>query len=142
MSIFPFISPSVLEENTTEELPMYREYAYDFDNNKLLRDAAGNTYLVEGNEAIKIWIFKALHTQRYKYLAYSRDFGNECGSLTGQPKNKITFSELRRFIIESLMANPYITELKDFDFSRTPESVIVTFTCVTIYGEADIRNEF
>lgn len=38
---------------------MFREYAYDFENNRLLlRD--GNTYLVEGNEALRIWIFKAL----------------------------------------------------------------------------------
>ena len=46
MSIFPFISPEVLESGQASELPMFREYAYDFENNRLLlRD--GNTYLVE-----------------------------------------------------------------------------------------------
>ena len=59
MSIFPFISPEILESGQASELPMFREYAYDFENNRLLlRD--GNTYLVEGNEALRIWIFKAL----------------------------------------------------------------------------------
>ena len=49
MSIFPFVSPEVLESSESSELPMFREYAYDFENNcLLLRD--GNTYLVEGNE--------------------------------------------------------------------------------------------
>ena len=48
---------------------MFREYAYDFENNcLLLRD--GNTYLVEGNEALRIWIFKALTTERFRYTAY------------------------------------------------------------------------
>ena len=55
MSIFPFISPEILESGQASELPMFREYAYDFENNRLLlRD--GNTYLVEGNEALRIWI--------------------------------------------------------------------------------------
>ena len=46
MSIFPFISPEILESGQASELPMFREYAYDFENNRLLlRD--GNTYLVE-----------------------------------------------------------------------------------------------
>ena len=52
MSIFPFISPEILESGQASELPMFREYAYDFENNRLLlRD--GNTYLVEGNEALR-----------------------------------------------------------------------------------------
>lgn len=69
MSIFPFISPEVLESGQASELPMFREYAYDFENNRLLlRD--GNTYLVEGNEALRIWIFKALSTERFRYTAY------------------------------------------------------------------------
>ena len=64
MSIFPFISPEILESGQASELPMFREYAYDFENNRLLlRD--GNTYLVEGNEALRIWIFKALSTERF-----------------------------------------------------------------------------
>lgn len=33
MSIFPFISPEVLESSESSELPMFREYAYDFENN-------------------------------------------------------------------------------------------------------------
>ena len=32
MSIFPFISPEVLESSESSELPMFREYAYDFEN--------------------------------------------------------------------------------------------------------------
>lgn len=76
MSIFPFISPEVLESGQASELPMFREYAYDFENNRLLlRD--GNIYLVEGNEALRIWIFKALSTERFRYTAYDSAFGSE-----------------------------------------------------------------
>ena len=63
MSVFPFITPPEDSQRVTGSLPMFREYAYDFANNcLLLKD--GQTYLVEGNEALRIWIFKALATDR------------------------------------------------------------------------------
>lgn len=57
MSVFPFITPRSRAEASATALPMFREYAYDYENNcLLLRD--GNTYLVEGNEALRIWFSK------------------------------------------------------------------------------------
>ena len=110
MSIFPFISPEVLESSESSELPMFREYAYDFENNcLLLRD--GNTYLVEGNEALRIWIFKALTTERFRYTAYDGAFGSEIHTLICSGlHSEIVTSELKRFIIEALMVNPYIEQ--------------------------------
>lgn len=98
MSIFPFISPEMLENGQVSELPMFREYAYDFENNcLLLRD--GNTYLVEGNEALRIWIFKALTTERFRYTAYDSAFGSEIHTLIGSSSHSdIVKSELKRFI--------------------------------------------
>ena len=62
MGVFPFINPDVALE-VNKDLPMFREYAYDFENQCLkLKD--GNTYLVEGNEALRIWIYFALGTAR------------------------------------------------------------------------------
>ena len=56
---------------------MLKEYAYDFEKNALLLDEGGCTYMVEGNEALRIWIFKALFTERCHYTAYSFAFGSE-----------------------------------------------------------------
>ena len=78
MSIFPFIDASGSSDTKDgDNLPMLREYAYDYENNELKLDAAGRTYLVEGNEALRIWIFKALTTARFRYTAYSAAFGEE-----------------------------------------------------------------
>ena len=77
MSIFPFIDPDALAVSQDNALPMFREYAYDYENNRLLlRD--GQTYLVEGNEALRIWIFKALDTARFRYTAYGWYPGAVC----------------------------------------------------------------
>ena len=141
MSIFPFISPEILENGQANELPMFREYAYDFENNRLLLHN-GNTYLVEGNEALRIWIFKALSTERFRYTAYDSAFGSEIHTLIGSPLNsEIVTSELKRFVIEALMANPYISELSNFQFTRTKSGVQVEFDCTTVYGAMPVTWE-
>ena len=57
---FPFIGTNIAV--TEEDLPLYQEYAWNFDIDKFIYDNAGNHVLVEGNEAIKVWIYKALKT--------------------------------------------------------------------------------
>lgn len=141
MSIFPFIDPDVLNGNQDTDLPVFREYAYDYENNALLL-RGGQTYLVEGNEALRIWIFKALDTERFRYTAYDSDYGSEIHTLIGGPLDSdVALSELRRFIIEALMVNPYIKELSNFQFTRSGSGVTVEFDCATVYGEEKLKWE-
>ena len=78
MSIFPFIDASgVTDTKKVTDLPLLKEYAYDYAKNELLLDENGCTYLVEGNAALRIWIFKALTTARFRHVAYSPAFGEE-----------------------------------------------------------------
>ena len=141
MSVFPFIDPDVLQQEESTELPLFREYAYDFENNRLLLKN-GQTYLVEGNEALRIWIFKALTTERFRYTAYDSDFGSEIDTLIGSPLHgDIAKSELKRFIVEALMVNPYIEELGNFQISQTGSGVRAEFDCTTIYGPDKISWE-
>lgn len=142
MSIFPFIDPDALRQEGSTELPLFQEYAYDFENNRLLLKN-GQTYLVEGNEALRIWIFKALTTERFRYTAYDSDFGSEIDTLIGSPLHgDIAKSELKRFITEALMVNPYIEELGNFQISQTGSGVTVEFDCTTVYGPDKISREF
>lgn len=141
MSLFPFIDPDVLTDGQSSELPIFREYAYDFENNALLL-RNGQTYLVEGNEAMRVWIFKALDTERFRYTAYDSVFGSEIHTLIGGPLDSdVAISELRRFIIEALMVNPYIKELSNFQFTLSGSGVTAEFDCVTVYGQDRIRWE-
>ncbi len=134
MSVFPFITPPEDSQRVTGSLPMFREYAYDFANNcLLLKD--GQTYLVEGNEALRIWIFKALATERFRYTAYDAVFGSEINALPGQVLNQAVLqAEIKRFITEALMVNPYIVKLDNFQFERRLSGISVDFDVTTIYG--------
>ena len=97
---------------------------------------------MDGNEALRIWIFKALTTERFRYTAYDSTFGSEIHTLIGSPLNsEIVTSELKRFVIEALMVNPYISELSNFQFTRTTSGVQAEFDCTTIYGNMPIMWE-
>lgn len=140
MSIFPFIDSTSTSAETSDELPMLREYAYDFEKNELLLDEEGRTYLVNGNEALRIWIFKALITERFHYTAYSFAFGSEIqDQIIGHSMNvEIVKLEIERFIIEALMVNPYIQRLDNFAFENTSTGITVSFECTSIYGSDTI----
>lgn len=137
MSIFPFIdNTETTASNTSDDLPLLQEYAYDFEKNELLLDEDGHTYMVTGNEALRIWILKALTTERYHYTAYSFSFGTEWqDQLIGEAMNaEIIKLELERYIVEALMINPYIKRLDNFSFETASTGVTVTFECTSIYG--------
>ena len=141
MSIFPFIDPTAVADRTSSnELPLYKEYAYDFAENRLLLDKTGNTFLLEGNKALMIWIIKALTTPRFRFTAYSADFGNEIeDNIVGKSISEdIATLELERYIVEALMVNPYIRELNEFEFEPQQSGTCVTFACTSIYGKEKI----
>ena len=60
---------------------------------------------MEGNAALRIWIFKALTTARFRHVAYSPAFGEEYeDQLIGHSMNgEIVKSEMKRYITEALM---------------------------------------
>ena len=65
-------------------LPLFREWAVDWKNGCFaLR--RGEPYLVSGDEALKIWAARALRpeSQRFRYTAWSADYGNELTLLLG-----------------------------------------------------------
>lgn len=136
-SIFPFIDTSkyedVIESDKLEELC---EYAFDFKNNCLLANSAGQNYYVHRNEALKVWIYKALMTPRYQHLAYTEDYGNEMFSMISQAiDQEVMLLELKRYITEALMYNPYIQELNSFEFEVKGSEVLIRFTVISIYGQ-------
>ena len=56
-----------LSQNTEkEELPLFTEYAIDLDTLEPLKNGDRLAEL-NGNEALKVWIFKALKTKRNFY---------------------------------------------------------------------------
>ena len=137
--IFPFIDAEVTEETTTsEELPIPREYAWDFEKNEF-KLVDGKFQVVEGLEAIKIWVYKTLLTPRFRYPIYTENYGNDLEDLIGSGYSKEAVeSEANRLLYEALMVNPYIDSIENVSVTFEGDSLGIDFTVVTPYGEVEI----
>jgi hypothetical protein len=136
---FPFVGSTTLVE--TEELPILKEYAWNFETDKFIYDNNGNHVIVEKNEALKVWIYKALKTERFDYMAYSWQYGIELKPFIGKVMSvQERYSELKRVIIECLMVNPYIVSIDSVEFEdeKHGETVHLIIALTSIYGEVTI----
>ena len=137
MSLFPFIS-NTDEVKVDNSFPMYKEIAWDFKRNTPMIQN-GDFKIVEGNNAIKVWIYKALLTPRYSYSIYSWNYGSELMDLIGKAYTpSLTKEEAKRYIKEALLINPYILEVTVIDTSFKDGLLSADIKIVTIYGESEV----
>ncbi len=141
MNLFPELTVGIASD-ASQNLPVYKEWAYDFEKNCFLT-RNGKYYLVEKKEALKIWIYKAMKTARYRYPAYPREYGQEFDEIVGMSSSReIRESEAERLVQEALMVNPYITDVGDFEFEHRGSNLHIWFTAETVYGEIESETEF
>lgn len=127
-----------LNETETQEtdLPLFKEMAIDFETGEpIIKN--DEIVILEGTEALKVWIWKVLETERYKYKAYTENYGNELKEQLGTIYDKtIKDAILENEIRECLGVNPYITSLHSFKI-ETPEGMqhpYIYFSVDTVYG--------
>ena len=92
----------------------------------------------DGIAAIEQAVFKILNTERYKYPAYSPNYGVEIEDLFGQ-ETEYVCAELERRITEALTQDERIESVDDFEFETDKGKVNTKFTVQTIYG--NLREE-
>lgn len=136
MNLFPDLSVAKLDAK--EELPIFKEWAFDFEKQEL-KTRNGSYYLIEKEEALKIWIYKALKVARYTFTAYSARYGTEIEELFGLTQDEeIMNSELSRMVEEALLVNPYLTGVERFSFWKDEKGHRhMSFAVHTIYGELE-----
>ena len=123
-------------ETSNVELPLFKEIAIDFETGEpLLKE---NEFIIlEGKEALKVWVWKTLKTERNKYLIYSDSYGNDLAENIGQIYDKTTKDALMiNEIKECLLVNPYIINVYNFNITTLEEGrhPIISFYVDTIYG--------
>ncbi|WP_339010508.1 DUF2634 domain-containing protein [Fusobacterium varium] len=123
-------------ETQESELPLFKEMAIDFESGEpIIKN--NEIVILERTEALKVWIWKVLKTERYKYKAYTDNYGNELKEQLGTIYDKtIKDAILENEIRECLGVNPYITRLHSFSV-ETPESMqhpYIYFSVDTVYG--------
>lgn len=123
-------------ETQESELPLFKEMAIDFETGEPIIEN-NEIVTLEGSEALKVWIWRALKTERYKYKAYTDNYGNELKEQLGTIYDKtIKDAILENEIRECLGVNPYIVRLHSFSI-ETPEGMqhpYIYFSVDTVYG--------
>ena len=127
-------------ETEVEEMPIFKEYAIDFKTGEYIKDENNDIKVLEKNEALKVWIFKALKTERFRYVdVHSDNYGSELETNIGtiyqkSVKDALMINQIR----DTLLVNPYILECYNFDISNENEYVPqITFNVKTVYGELE-----
>ena len=129
-------------ETEVEEMPVFKEYAIDFKTGEYLKDENNDIKVLEKNEALKVWIFKALKTERFRYTdVHSDNYGSELETNIGtiyqkSVKDALIINQIR----DTLLVNPYILECYNFDISNEDEYVPqITFNVKTVYGKLEME---
>ncbi|WP_379266815.1 DUF2634 domain-containing protein [Paenibacillus timonensis] len=87
---------------------------------------------MDGIEAIKQSIQKAILTARYRYLIYNSQYGCEIEALLGQDISpQLLQSEITRVITEALKEDDRIQAVEQFQIVRDSDKLFVTFTVIT-----------
>mgnify|MGYP001015313949 FL=1 len=127
-------------ETEVEEMPTFKEYAIDFKTGEYIKDENNDIKVLEKNEALKVWIFKALKTERFRYTdVHSDNYGSELETHIGtvyqkSVKDALMINQIR----DTLLVNPYITECYNFEISNEDEYIPqITFNVKTVYGELE-----
>lgn len=127
------------EETQATEESIPREYKYDFNESKIAL-VNGSPVWVEGIEAIRIWIYKTLLTQRGYFLAYSFSYGQDYEDLIGSGLSEEALkSEAKRMTEEALFDNENILKIEDFDARLGTDKIEMSFTAITKYGNTNME---
>lgn len=133
MSLLPFMTKGA-DTSIVTKLDTHKEYGFSFEDGKLTGK------VLEGKEALKVWIYKTLLTTRYTYPIYTWDYGQDLDELISKGYEKgFIESEVERRIKECLLVNEKIKGCSDFEISLLNDNLQVSFTVETIYGEVAIN---
>ncbi len=137
MSLFPaYIENSNVAASAEKQQTAPREYEIDFETGQL----TGGT--VEGKEAVKVWIWLALQTPRYRYYIYTWDYGSDFEELIGRGyTEEYIATETQRMTEDCLLVNEHVQGIKEFSVNMEGSTLTISFVADTIYGEIEFKNQ-
>lgn len=91
-------------------------------------------FMDEGLEAVRQSVEIALNVERFQWQIYNTNFGNELEELVGDDADYIQ-SELPRMVDDALSVDDRVIDTADYVFSVDGDSMTVSFTVNTVYGQ-------
>lgn len=138
----PFLQMNT-EIETEDNLPLLKEFAWDFVHDTFIYNSDGTLKTVIENEALKVWIYKALKTERYRHEAYlhgmynnDSSYGVELEQYIGAYSNtNKTATLICKKIKECMQVNPYIKSVDYVDIEEIDgDKLTISLKVTSIYG--------
>lgn len=137
-SVLPLIFDPGSSFTGADTLPLYRETDWDFQANQPVW-RGGNPVFVTGARAVLVWAWNALHTERFAHDVFSSGYGPEFAGLIGQSyTEEVRQSEAIRIVRETLLVNPYITNVTQVSVSFEDSTLHLHCKITTVYGEVTV----
>ena len=121
--------------STDVSIDSYGSTIYKMDTaNEMIHGTTDNL------ESVKQWVYCALNTERYEYLAFTWDYGLSTADLYGKRYDYVC-AELERRIPDALLQDDRINSVDTFEFSQDKGNILVEFCVHTIYGDYTTSKE-
>ena len=133
-----FVNEDLLEE---DEPLIGKSFLFDFKKGDfVLKD--GKLVVLEGIEALKMWIVKVIRTEKFRFRIYENtgfeddeQYGVMLEDLIGSNFDReFIEAEIEREVTEVLLLHEYIISVDEWQFERNSKKMTVSFA-VTTYDE-------
>jgi phage baseplate assembly protein W len=89
--------------------------------------------LIDGTDALKQFIYKAIITARSRYLIYTDDYGCELEDLLGGTLTpSLLETEVERMVTEALIYDDRIDDVTDIESTQVGDTLTISFTVVPV----------
>lgn len=110
-----------------------RTYSFDMDSGVI-----GG--IIDGEDALRQFVRKAISTARFRFLIYNDDYGCELEDIGGQDMpDELLQAEVPRMITEALIGDERISDVNTFLIGRSGDTLTVSFFVETVDGALDME---
>ena len=137
-SLFPTTTTTAEYPETESTVTSYGSTVrFDFETHEFILSPTGKQTSLTGSDAWAEWCVKAMATERYNYLVYSHEYGEEIDTLLGQSMpHEVVESEIRRMTKECLLLDKRTASIDNFQFEWINDGVIFSCQITNTLGDS------
>lgn len=137
--LFPTVGTAAatyVDEAASDTVNYGKTVQFDFEKHEFILSPAGRQKTVTSSDAWGEWCVKALCSERYKYLIYSDNYGEEIDTLLGKSyPRKVVESEIRRMVKDCLMVDRRTASVDNFQFTWIDDGIMFSCDVKNTIGE-------
>jgi len=128
-----FLSLPIATVEEAEEAPSLT-YKLDLNEGRIVG-------MIDGIEAVRQAIRKAIITPRFKCLIYTNQYGSEIEQAYIADYAPVDFIEatVQKYVTDALLPDTRVLDCYDFEVEQQEDGVFIKFTCETIFGKTKIE---